>query len=80
MTGYIGAPSPVYRVPCAEKDQRLLTALWSWGPIYMGSPGHLKIAEVATSLKHTQEHLQAIQVLIDHIFSPYTYKRELVLG
>ena len=27
-------------------------------------------AEVATSLKHTQEHLQAIQVLIDHILSP----------
>ena len=32
-------------------------------------PGHLKIAGVTTSLKHTQEHLQAIQVLIDYIFS-----------
>jgi len=32
-------------------------------------PGHLKIAGVATSLKHTQKHLQVIQVLIDHIFS-----------
>ena len=38
--------------------------------IYMTSPDHLKIDGVATSLKHTQKYLQAIQVLIDHIFSP----------
>jgi len=46
------------------------TALWTWWAIYMPSLGHFKVAGVATSLKHTQEHLQAIQVLIDHIFSP----------
>ena len=31
----------------------------------MPSPSHLKFAGVATSLKHTQEYLQAIQVLIE---------------
>ena len=54
----------------AEKPQRLQTALWTWWAIYMPSPDLLKFAGVATSLKHTQEHLQAIQVIIDHIFSP----------
>ena len=38
--------------------------------IYMCSPGHLKIAGVAGHPPHTQEHLQAIQVLSDQMFSP----------
>ena len=46
----------------------------------MPSPGHLKIAGVTTSLKHTQEHLQAIQVIIDHILVLSTHLRVLVLG
>ena len=70
MTGCIGALLPVYLVLYAEKGQRLLTALWTWLAIYMPSPGHFKVAGVATSLKHTQEHLQAIKVLIDKILSP----------
>ena len=75
MTGYTGALPPVYPVLYAEKGQRLLMALWTWWAIYMPSLGHFKVAGVATSLKHTQEHLQAIQVLIDHIFSPeYTFE------
>ena len=31
------------------------------------SPGYFEFAEVARSHTHTQEHLQAIQELIDHI-------------
>ena len=34
------------------------------------TPGYLKIARVPRHHKHTQEYLQAIQVFIDHIFSP----------
>ena len=37
----------------------------------MPSPGHLKIAGVQEHHTHTQEHLQAIQELSDHIFSPW---------
>ena len=70
MTGCTGALPPVYPVLYAEKGQRLLAALWTWWAIYMPSPGYFKVAVIATSLKHTQEHLQAIQVLIDDIFSP----------
>ena len=50
-----------------KTGQRLVTALLSWWPIYMCSPGHLKSVGVARSHTHTQEHLQAIQELIDHI-------------
>ena len=50
--------------------QRLVTVLLSWWPIYMCSPGHLKIAGVARSHTHTQEYLQAIEEHIDHILSP----------
>ena len=50
-----------------KTGQRLVTALLSWWPIYMPHPGHLKLAGVARSHTHTQEHLQAIQELIDHI-------------
>jgi len=70
VTGCTGALPPVYPVLYAGKPQWLLMALWTLWAIYKPSPGHFKIAGVATSLKHTQEHLQAIQVLIDHIFSP----------
>ena len=68
--GCTGALPPVYPVPSQKSGQRLLTSLWTLWAIYMPSPGHFKAAGVTTSLKHTQEHLQAIQVLIDHIFSP----------
>ena len=37
----------------------------------MPTPGHLKIAGVQEHHTHTQKHLQAIQELSDHIFSPY---------
>ena len=40
------------------------------GYIYMSSPGHFKVAGVQEHHTHTQEHLQAIQELSDHIFSP----------
>ena len=46
------------------------TALWTWCPIYMPSPGHLTFAGVPRHHTHTQEHLQAIQELSDQIFSP----------
>ena len=39
------------------------------GYIY-GIPGHLKLAGVARSHTHTQEHLQAIKELSNQIFSP----------
>ena len=70
VTGCTGALPPVYPVLYAGKPQRLLTAQWTWWAIYMPSPGHFKVAGVTTSLTHTQEYLQVIQVLIDHIFSP----------
>ena len=53
-----------------KTGQQLVTALLSWWPIYLCSPGHLKFAGVARSHTHTQEHLQAIQEHIDHILSP----------
>ena len=43
------------------------TALLSWWPIYTRHPGHFELAGVPRHLIHTQEHLQAIQELIDHI-------------
>jgi len=46
------------------------TALSTWWVIYMPSPGHLKFAGVQEQHTHTQERLQAIQELSDHIFSP----------
>jgi len=54
----------------AEKGQRLLTATLSWWAIYMGFPGHLKLAGVSRSPIHTHEHFQATQELSDKIFSP----------
>ena len=50
-----------------KTGQRLVTVLLSWWTIYMCSPDHLKIAGVSRSHTHTQEHLQAIQKLIDDI-------------
>ena len=50
-----------------KTGQRLVTALLSWWPIYMCSPGHLKLAGVLRHLIHIQEYLQAIQEFIDHI-------------
>ena len=51
-----------------KTGQWLVTALLSWWPIYMSSPGHLKLARDLTYLIHIEEHLQAIQELSDHIF------------
>ena len=51
----------------AENWQRLVTALLSWWPIYTPHPGHFEFAGVPRHLIHTQEHLRAIQELIDHI-------------
>jgi hypothetical protein len=51
-----------------EKGRRLLTATLSWCAIYMGFPGHLKLAGVSRSLIHIQEYIQAIQELSDQIF------------
>ena len=70
MTGYTGALPPVYPVLYADKGQWLLTALWTWWAIYMPSPGHFGVAGVQEHHTHTQEHLQAIQELSVHIFSP----------
>ena len=50
-----------------KTGQRLVTALLSWWPIYVCSPGNLKFAGVARSHTYPQEHLQTIQELIDHI-------------
>ena len=56
-----------------EKIQNYIKALSNgyktWWPIYTPHPGHLKIAGVPRHLIHIQEHLQAIQELIDHILS-----------
>ena len=56
----------------SSDDTQFSADRWSngsttWKPIYMASPGHLKIAGVAGHPTHTQIHLQAIQELIDHI-------------
>ena len=50
-----------------KTGQRLVTALLSWWLIYTPHPGHFEFAGVARSHTHTQEHLQAIQELMDHI-------------
>ena len=50
-----------------KTGQRLVTALLSWWPIYTPYPGYFEFAGVARSHTHTQEHLQAIHELIDHI-------------
>ena len=54
-------------MPTQKTGQRLVTALLSWWPIYMCSPGHLMFAGVPRHLIHIQEHLQAIQELSDRI-------------
>ena len=54
-------------MPTQKSAQWLQTASSSLRPIYMPSPGHSKLARVPRSLIHIQEHLQAIQVQIDHI-------------
>ena len=46
------------------------TALWTWWPIYMPSPGHFRVTGVPRHHTHTQKHLQAIQELRNQIFSP----------
>jgi len=53
-----------------EMPQQLQTATSSLWAIYMASPGHFGVAGVPRSHTHTQEPLQAIQVLSDQIFSP----------
>ena len=54
-------------MPTQKTGQRLVTALLSWWPIYMSSPGHLKLAGDLRYLIHIEEHLQTIQELSDHI-------------
>ena len=41
-----------YRRSIRRHAESWVTTLSTWWPIYMDSPGHLKIAGVATSLKH----------------------------
>ena len=67
VIGRTDAIAPEIPMPTQKSAQRLLMASSSVWPIYMSSPGHLKIAGVVGSHTHTQEHLQAIQELIDHI-------------
>ena len=70
VTGRTDALAPEVPMPTQKSAQRLLMASSSVWPIYMSSPGHLKIAGVAGSHTHTQEHLQAIQEHRNKILSP----------
>ena len=63
----IRCPAPKVPMPTQKCAQRLQTASSSVWPIYMSSPGHLKLARDLTYLIHIEEHLQAIQELSDHI-------------
>ena len=60
--GYTGA--------CAESWVIALNGYFDLEAYIYATPGHLKIAGVQGSHKHTQEHLQAIQELRTHILSP----------
>ena len=70
VTGRTDAPAPEVPVPTQKTGQRLVTALLSWWPIYMSSPGHFEFAGVPRHHTHIQEYLQAIQEHKDQIFSP----------
>ena len=59
--------APEVPMPTQKTGQRLVTALLSWWPIYTPHPGYFEFAGVPRHLIHTQEHLQALQELIDHI-------------
>ena len=59
----------------SSDDTQISANRWSngyktWRPIYVASPGYLKLAGVQGSLIHTQEPLQTIQELSVHILSP----------
>ena len=60
--------APEVPMPMQKCAQRLQTASSSVWPIYMSSPGHLKIAGDLRHLIHIEEYLEAIQELSDHIF------------
>jgi len=69
VTGLTNTWAPVKPMLYAESRQRLQTTSSSWRAIYMPHPGHLKFAGVQEDPIHIEEHLQAIQVQSDHIFS-----------
>ena len=69
VTGRTDALAPEVPMPTQKCAQRLQTASSSVWPIYMCSPGHLKLAGVAEHPTHTQKHLQAIQERKDQILS-----------
>ena len=66
-----GPPLRGFRYPVIRRfsANRWSNGYKTWWPIYTPHPGHLKIAGVPRHLIHIQEHLQAIQELIDHILS-----------
>ena len=57
VTGKTDAPAPEVPMPTQKCAQRLQTASSSVWPIYMCSPGHLKIAGVARSHTHTPKNI-----------------------
>ena len=70
VTGKTDAPAPEVPMPTQKCAQRLQTASSSVWPIYMCSPGHLKLVGVAEHPTLTQEHIQAIQEHKDQILNP----------
>jgi len=70
VTGWTDGPSPIELTPYAEKPQWLQTALFCWRAIYMPHLGSAEVAGEDGSPIHIEEHLQTIQELSDHIFSP----------
>ena len=67
VTGRTDAPAPEVPMHTQKIGKQLVTALLSWWPIYMSSPGHFEFAGVPRHHTHIQEHLQAIQEQIDQI-------------